>query len=670
MRRFRMNNFNRWIRSKTGIATIASVIVLALVVAVVGQFAGWWGGPGTAGLPPLTEESCMPTCDETDGRFLVLAGSDMASFAGFKNTIWISVPQGNTSFTLSIFDGDSGQDINGGKVWYQGSWDTTVSDVTYSLYADALRDGSTSTVVGTWSSTQMPNNAWYDINIDNVQAAVDENLDYRYRLEATLDKPQLYGASNFKLKSPNAYLSVGDSFSTDTSFGINAMLATWSDVLTIYPDYPSLGNSTYGGTWEFYFEIPEQDDESGVRYIEIWNGDADRGTSTITQVDTDDANTSGKPEWAGVAALDERAGGKGNPADDNSVPAYRRGPTIQFVLIGPDGNEIARDDDPGGTEEWEKFLVSTDPNSGADQVVDNLPSGVYKLRIEGLDMHNFVWIHTDLELFSNPPPDPCLPGDPECGECVPENSNLGGGYAIIALNPDSCQGQQNGLLFHGTSYTQLLGKAISNGCLRSVGTHMVESAGVEYVGEYDESNTQVKIIPDPYQVSEPVSVDVAAPNCKDPAAHQMNGKNFKGDVFLEPGLYCIKGDVTINAGDTVKGDDVTLYFTNGKLTINGGATVQLSAPYAPGVDVSPALSNILFYVPGSNGNGKAVTINGTSDSYFSGVVYAPGSEVEFLGTSHTEGAQTTQIIGWDVRVGGTADLILAYTGTDDPVCEP
>ena len=117
----------------------------------------------------------MPTCTETDGRFLGIAGSDMASFEGVTNIVWVSVPQGSASFTLSIFDGDSGQDNNGGKVWYQGNWDTTVSDVTYTLYADPLRDGSTSTVVGTWSSTQMPNNAWYDINIDNVQDAMGES---------------------------------------------------------------------------------------------------------------------------------------------------------------------------------------------------------------------------------------------------------------------------------------------------------------------------------------------------------------------------------------------------------------------------------------------------------------------------------------------------------------
>ncbi len=656
-----MNNFNRWIRSKSGIATLISVIVIALVVAVVGQFAGWWGGPGTAGLPPLAEDSCMPTCSETDGRFLVLAGSDMASFAGFKNTAWVSVPKGAASFTLSIFDGDSGQNNSGATIWWEGNWDTTVSNVTYTLYADLLRDGSTSTVVGTWSSAQMPNNTWYDIAIDNVQGAMAESGDYLYRFEATLDEPNLYGASNFKLKSPNAYISVGGSANTDESFGINAMLATMGDIRVVYPEYPtSLANTTYGGAWEFYFAMPEvpEGEEGGGNYIEIWNGDVDRGTSTdLPYLDTDDPDTSGKPAWASSAAVPEREGGKGNPADDNFGLGFRREPSVQFVLIGPDGNEIARDMDASGTEEWERFLVSTDPNSGADLVVDNLPSGVYKFRIEGLDIHNFVWINTKLELFSSPPPKRCTPGQ----EC------LAGGYSIVALNPADCKGQQNGLLFHGTSYTQLKGKAISNGCLRSVGTHLVEAAAVEYVKEYDNKNSQVKIVPDPYQVNTPVSVDVTAPNCSDPAAHQMNGKDFKGEVNLEPGLYCIAGNVTMNAEDVVKGDDVTLYFMDGKVTINGGATVQLSAP--SGKDVSPALTNILFYVPGAAGTGQPVTINGNSDSYFSGTIYAPGSDVDFLGTSHTEGCENTQVIGWNVRIGGTAEVIFCYMCTEEEICE-
>lgn len=658
-----MNSFNRWVRSKSGITTIVSVIVVALVVAIIGQFAGWWGGPGTAGLPPLTEDSCMPTCSETDGRFLVLAGSNMASFGGFKNTAWISAPQGD-SFTLSIFDGDSG---GGGTFWYEGHWDTMAASVTYTLYADPARDGSTSTVVGTWSSTQMSDNAWYDISINNVQAAVNENGDYVYRFVANLDTPPATGASSYKLKSPNAYISVAGSAKTDASFGLVGMLGSKNDVFIIYPNFPDLANTTYGGAWEFYFALPEvaEGEEGGGNYIEIWDGDFDRGTSVQAQdLDTDDPNTIGKPEWAGSGAVDERAAGKGAPADDTTTSIFKRSPSIQYTIIAPDGTEIAIDTNVGGTEEWERFVISTDPNSDADVVVADLPAGIYKLRIEGLDMYNAVWINTKLDLFSSPPPKRCTPGE----EC------LAGGYSIVALNPGDCQGEQNGLLFHGTSYTLLYGKAISNGCLRSVGTHLVEAAAVEYVGEYDNKNSQVKIIPDPQQVNTPVSVDVSAPNCDDPAAHYMDGKDFSGDVYLEPGLYCISGDVTMNAGDVVKGDDVTLYFIDGKVTINGGATVQLSAPYSPGVDFSPALSNILFYVPArqdkkGEADGQVVKITGNSDSYFSGTIYAPSSLVEFLGTSHTEGCENTQIIGWDVRIGGTADVTFCYVCTEEEVCE-
>jgi hypothetical protein len=45
-------NFSRWLRSKTGMATVAIVVVLAIVAAFAGQQLGWWGGAGAAGVPP------------------------------------------------------------------------------------------------------------------------------------------------------------------------------------------------------------------------------------------------------------------------------------------------------------------------------------------------------------------------------------------------------------------------------------------------------------------------------------------------------------------------------------------------------------------------------------------------------------------------------------------
>src|SRR5512138_1647375 len=104
-----MFRFNRWVRSKKGLYTIGGVIAALLVIVVAGQMLGWWkslGLTGSAGvaitLPPVEYPdpqggyTCFPTCVENDGKFLLIANSGMATFAGEKVVVWIGVP-GNKS---------------------------------------------------------------------------------------------------------------------------------------------------------------------------------------------------------------------------------------------------------------------------------------------------------------------------------------------------------------------------------------------------------------------------------------------------------------------------------------------------------------------------------------------------------------------------------------------
>jgi hypothetical protein len=58
--------FSHWIRTKTGLVTVAVVVVLALVVAVAGGQMGWFGGTGAAGIPPAT-----PTCPQAPTTYNV-----------------------------------------------------------------------------------------------------------------------------------------------------------------------------------------------------------------------------------------------------------------------------------------------------------------------------------------------------------------------------------------------------------------------------------------------------------------------------------------------------------------------------------------------------------------------------------------------------------------------
>jgi hypothetical protein len=87
-------------------------------------------------------------------------------------------------------------------------------------------------------------------------------------------------------------------------------------------------------------------------------------------------------------------------------------------------------------------------------------------------------------------------------------------------------------------------------------------------------------------------------------------------VTFSPGYtYYIKGDFTTGGGAPVTGSGVSFYIA-GNVDIANGVTVNLSAPTTSGVP------GTLFYVAGST-----VTIEGGSNSNFSGLIYAPSAAV-------------------------------------------
>ena len=677
------SKLNRWLRSKSGMATIAGVLVVALVFAIVGVQQGWWGGGATAGEFPLPVGgyTCLPTCETNDGRMLVFASTKTSSFSEPMN-FWIGVPAQAPNVEVGIFDGDSGKDPTGAIYWPNGNWDYGTDELIYTLYADALKDGQGTKVLGTWRGNQdaMPNNDWFNITLPQDPDAMAPSGHYFYRLRIEAAAAPI-GYATFKLRS-NGYLSNGTA-PNDTPIGVMATVATVADRLILFPQfagYANPGPSIYDGDWKFFFYLPE-----GTTSLEIWNGDFDRG-GIETILDTDDPNTTGKPAWAASSSVVYDEGvinnGLGMPPDDSPFAMARRSPSVFYELINPSGNPIYTDTDASGTEEWERYSIGADPNAMPDMaIVDTtteLPAGYYIYHIAGLDVSNAIWIKLPICTVQGcgpdiipPPPPPATPSpvpQPTPDVCVPDAYNKAGKYAIVALNPEACRGQQNGLLFHGTSLTELGdGKAFSNGCLRGDGVPVVNSGGVDYIQPQTKGNF-TNFNPQPTNVTTPLVPVIAPPDCSNPAAHQMDGKDFKGNITLESGLWCITGDVSINAQDTVIGQNVTLVFLDGRLKINGGATVQLSAPnpiFNPAEDNRPAMSGVVIYVPEENASG--IEIAGNQNSYYEGIIYGPNSDISFLGTSSTI-ANRTQIIGWNVEIGGTADVIIDYDGSELPSC--
>lgn len=147
-------------------------------------------------------------------------------------------------------------------------------------------------------------------------------------------------------------------------------------------------------------------------------------------------------------------------------------------------------------------------------------------------------------------------------------------------------------------------------------------------------------------------------------------------VLLEPGMYCLDGDLSITAG-TVIGDGV-MFVMRGSTSINiqgsGGtnsANVRLTAPgYVeqcikdPTVSASHCWSGFLFYMPVENVVGQ-IKIVGSNSTEFEGTMYAPGGPTNndkkcmIQGASETTGIKGS-IICYDVDVSGNGNLNITY----------
>jgi hypothetical protein len=388
-------NFNRWIRSKAGIGTLFGLVAVLVIVAIlVSQGANLFG---TAGLPtqkPSRGYTCLPTCSETDGRMLILPGNQVASFGGSEVWLWVAVPSDATNFTIEIFDGDTAAKAN---------WDSGIVNTVFTLYSDPVMSGYLGSPVASWTSSEMSNNTWFTQTIENVAKAKGPNGGYYYLLRASRAN-ETAGFNAFKVRS-SGFLSMGASALTSSTVGVIAAFGGMIDIRSYYPDFVSLTNpgaSNYSGGWNFKFFVPNK-----VSHIEIWDGDFDRGTANDASADTDDPNSIGKPEWAVEATVDERAGIKGAPADNSAVKVLRSGDPVNYTLMDPQGTPIYTNQEPSGTEEWERFVLSAGGRqctTGSNDLecidvsTESIEPGFYNLTIQGLDISNAVWLRVNFPI--------------------------------------------------------------------------------------------------------------------------------------------------------------------------------------------------------------------------------------------------------------------------------
>jgi hypothetical protein len=375
----------------------------------------------------------FPSASTTDARFLGFGCPGTATFE--QNVVMgLAVPANQSSLTVSLFDGDTGKPDAAGR----RHWDLGTRQIVFSVYADPLRQLTTSpgNLIGSWkgndpnplsgptwtvSSATMPDNDWWGVTISSNPAARAPSGNYFYTLVIGLDGACAAGESlesNLKIaaSNPMAFLV--------PRFGIVAAMRQFlNDGPIVYPGpvFPPPGNdflnapTTYDGTFEFFLSLPP-----GERDLRLYDGDFDHGTNSLTGQplgtlltpcsDTDDPDTpadySGFP-FSTVGVNPEQVRSPGSPADDNSLDAFRRGELgspgrigcVRYEVTDPLGT-VYRNDNPSGSFEWEQFRITTplavDPsNSDYVTATDTLPSGVWKVKVIGLDLSNLNFFFAD-----------------------------------------------------------------------------------------------------------------------------------------------------------------------------------------------------------------------------------------------------------------------------------
>jgi hypothetical protein len=284
---------------------------------------------------------------------------------------------------------------------------------------------------------------------------------------------------------------------------------------------------------------------------------------------------------------------------------------------------------------------------------------------------------------------------------VKASEAFGGGNALLALNTDACLGTQNGLVFSGRAEITLTGgDAYTNCCLLGNGNRFVVTTtdgGAVYY--YDDEGTVCDPSGTMTNVASPVGpqsgdevftkIDPWEPECGGPGTITTAGRTTTytqgtytritqssnlDSLIMEPGLYCLTGspDAFKISGGNLRAEGVTLYVTQGNVSITGGGEVYMAAPCTSGDSDNgrcndddedgdtypdPALAFFLIYM--AEGNTSTVNIEGNATSYFEGTIYSPDGKVFLAGTSDTTTFKT-QVVAKDIEVTGSGEVNINF----------
>ncbi len=138
--------------------------------------------------------------------------------------------------------------------------------------------------------------------------------------------------------------------------------------------------------------------------------------------------------------------------------------------------------------------------------------------------------------------------------------------------------------------------------------------GTPLENQYPSFDPLAKVVPPAYTSCQPVP----GGKTKTLSPGTFCNKTLSGDITLAPGSYILRGGrINLGGNGSLVGAGVTIFLMeDAEFSVNGNEIVQLTPP------TTGPYAGITIYQEKSNHT--EITINGTSGSYVSGFIYAPG----------------------------------------------
>ena len=228
-----------------------------------------------------------------------------------------------------------------------------------------------------------------------------------------------------------------------------------------------------------------------------------------------------------------------------------------------------------------------------------------------------------------------------------------------------------------TSALSVTGGASITADSASIVGGIVQSSGGTLTTVSSPPQTGASVVPDPYQ-NVPVPAYSGCNYNNMPPVHGTvtisanggtkvfcNGLTINGgaSLTLQDGTFVIdRGSLSVAGGATLNLVNATIVLTSstgtnwGTVTINGGATLNATAP------TSGPMAGIAFYQDRNAPSNGTDNFNGGSSQNITGAIYFPSQTVNYTGGVAT-GSGCTQVIGDQVAFSGNSTVESNCTGT-------